>query len=80
MRPLKALIVTIVIVGLLWWCYCLTDAYAFGAHQILAGILDVAGLLGIGVAIYVFLRMSDDGKLIRGKTQTWDQEYSSWQR
>ena len=80
MRPLKALIVTAVIIGLLWWCYILTDAYAWGAHQVLAGILDVAGLLGIGLGIYVFLRMSDDGHLVRGKTQSWDQEWSSWQR
>ena len=77
MKPIKALIVTVVIMGLIWWCYVLTDMYAFGAHQILAGILDVSGLIGIGLGVYVFLRMSDDGKLIRGKPQGWEQE---WQR
>ena len=84
MGRIKSLIVTLVIMGMLWWCYELTDMYAWGAHQILEGILVVAGTLAIGICVYLFLRMSDsDLKFLTGhkKRQSWEQEYmGEWQR
>lgn len=85
MGRLKSLIVTAFILGMLWWVYELTDAYAFGAHVILQGVLTVAGMLAIGVAVYIFLRLSDsDLRLLTGKRkkESWEVEYQSgqWQR
>lgn len=78
----RSLFVTIIILALLWWCYELTDMYAWGAHQILSGFLTVAGFLAIGGAIYVFLRFGNAEQRVRErKKQPW--EYTDgglWQR
>jgi hypothetical protein len=52
----RSIFFTLLILGLLWWCYELTDMYAWGLHQVLNGILVVAGMLGIGLAFYVIMR------------------------
>lgn len=85
MGRIKSLIVTVLIMALLWWVYTLTDMYAWGAHQILEGILVVAGMLAIGVSVYIFLRLSDsDLRLLTGKRkkESWEVEWQSgqWQR
>lgn len=83
MGRIKSLIVTVIIMALLWWVYVLTDMYAWGAHEVLTGILVVAGMLAVGCTIYVFLRLSDkDLKLLAGKRekQSWEQEYVQWQQ
>ena len=85
MGRIKSLIVTVIIMGLFWWAYELTDMYAFGAHEIMEGFLTVAGMLGIGLGVYIFLRLSDsDLRLLTGKRkkESWEVEYQSgqWQR
>lgn len=83
MGRIKSLIVTVIIMGLFWWAYELTDMYAFGAHQILEGVLVVAGMLGIGLSVYLFLRVGDAGVglLRKPKRQPWEVEWRSgeWQ-
>lgn len=81
MGRIKSLIVTVTLMGMLWWVYELTDAYAFGAHVILEGILTVAGMLGIGLSVYLFLRVGDSGLqlLSRPKKQPWEVEWKSGQ-
>ena len=85
MGRIKSLIVTVLIMALIWWVYELTDMYAWGAHQILEGVLVVAGMLAIGAAVYIFLRLSDsDLRLLSGKRkkQPWEVEWQTgqWQR
>ena len=84
MGRIKSLIVTVVIMGMLWWVYELTDMYAWGAHQILEGILVVAGMAGIGLSVYLFLRIGDSGLRLMGKPrkQPWEVEWQSgmWQK
>ena len=83
MGRVKSLIVTVIIMGLFWWAYELTDMYAWGAHVILQGILTVAGMIAIGIAVYIFLRLSDsDLRLLSGKRkkQPWEVEWQTGQR
>ena len=81
MGRIKSLVVTVVIMGLLWWAYVLTDRYAWGAHEILQGVLTVAGMLGIGLGVYLFLRVGDSGLnlLRKPKRQPWEVEWHSGQ-
>ncbi len=83
MGKIKSLIVTVVILGMVGYMYDLTDRYAWGAHQILNGILVVAGFLFIGIVTYIFMRFSDsDLRLLQSrKQQPWEAGWSGeWQR
>ena len=71
MKPLKSFIVTAVIMGLFWWCYVLTDMYAWGAHQVLQGILTVAGMLFIGLTFYAFLRFGKPDRDVLQKQKNY---------
>jgi hypothetical protein len=62
MGRVKAIIVTVGVMGLFWWVYELTDMYAFGAHEILSGYLTVAGMIFSGLAFYAFLRFGKPDK------------------
>ena len=84
MGRIKSLIVTLVIMGMLWYVYDLTDRYAWGAHQVINGVLVVAGMIGIGAMFYLFLRLSDtDLRLLTGKRrkESWEMGWTGeWQR
>ena len=66
-----------------WWVYALTDMYAWTAHQIVSGILEVSGFILIGMIVYLFLRFSEEDVrlLARPKKRSWDQQWSGeWQK
>lgn len=84
MGKIKSLIVTLALMGMLWWVFELTDMYSWAAHQIMEGVLVVAGMIGIGLSVYLFLRVGDAGVglLRKPKKQPWEVEWTSgqWQR
>lgn len=85
MGKIKSLIVTLALMGMLWWAYELTDMYAWAAHQIINGILVVAGMIGIGFGVYVFMRLDDQDirTLLTGrrKKESWEVGWTGeWQR
>lgn len=83
MGRVKSLIATAFVMAMLWWVFELTDRYAWGAHQVVSGILEVAGFLFIGILVYLFMRFSDeDIKLLaKPRKRSWDEQWSGqWQR
>lgn len=60
---------TVLILALIWWCYELTDMYAWGLHNVLNAILVVAGMIGIGAALYVIMRFGAEQKLTQSRKQ-----------
>jgi hypothetical protein len=65
----RSVFFTVLILVLIWFCYELTDMYAWGLHQVLNGILVVAGMIGIGLALYVIMRFGADQKSTQSRKQ-----------
>lgn len=84
MGKIRSAIVTGFVMGMIWTLYSLTDKYAWGFHQIINDILVVAGMIGIALSFYIFLRVGGPGLniLSKPKKQPWEAEYKSgqWQR